>query len=377
MTIFNSLTLLLVFTFIFPISIFGIRLNDVLIFPILLLTPFIFNKIKIKKNLNLFLLFLLFLSILFIFCFSIYNGFDNADLNSKENSIYKALKWLIIDRNIHDFFAAGDYYRNILIYLRYLLFPFYFILGYLFFLRQIKPFEFLFNCFLLSGSLHLIICIFDFISVGGRQAGMFNNPAELSIVALLIFVFSFYDGIVKRKYIGICISISLLAFSFTFSSFFALFSFLFFNAINFYKVRVFYILIIICSYLLSMDISSVVSGELAKYLYIGSLLNRFNLWGVLNDIFSESPLLYIFSLGSFPVFTDNIFWYLISGLGIGGILFLWYMLYICCRNKNISSLVLIVISQGILFPGFIMPYFVGLLFFLFGFFYYKDEVCDI
>ncbi|OCH61298.1 hypothetical protein A6D98_01700 [Aliivibrio fischeri] len=377
MTVFNSLILILVFTFIFPITIFGIRLNDALIFPILFILPFFLNEIKIKKNSNSLFLFLLFFSILFIFCFSLYNGFDNANLNSQENNIYNALKWLITDRNINNFFSAGDFYRNILIYLRYLLFPFYLVLGYLFILRQKKSFECLFNCFLFAGFLHLIICIFNFISLGGRQAGMFNNPAELSIVALLIFVFSFYDDFTKRKYIGICVSISLLVFSFTFSSFIALFSFLFFNFVNFYKIRLFYILIIICSYLLSMDVSSVVSGELAKYLYIGSLLNRFNLWSVLNDIFSAYPLLYIFSLGSFPVFTDNIFWFLVSGLGIGGVFLLFYMLYICCRNKYISSLVLIVIAQGILFPGFIMPYFIGLLFFLFGFFYYKDEVCEI
>ncbi|MCC4237778.1 hypothetical protein LL266_14875 [Vibrio anguillarum] len=377
MIIFNSLTLFLVFAFIFPVSIFGIRLHDFFLLPIFLLIPFFLKKIKIKNNLNSVFLSLLFSSFLFVFCFSMYNGFDNANLKSQENNAFNALKWLIIDRNINDFFSSGDYYRNTLIYLRYILFPFYFTLGYLFFLGGKKSFELLFGCFLFSGTLHLIICIFDFISVGGRQSGMFNNPAELSIVALLIFIFSFYDEMVKRKYIGIFISISLLIFSFTFSSFIALVSFFFINRINFYKVRVLYILIIVTSYLLSLDISSLLSSALAKYLYVGSLLNRFNLWSVLNDIFSEDTSLYFFSLGSFPVFTDNVFWYLISGLGIGGVLFFMYIFYISHRNKYISSIVLVVMVQGMLFPGFIMPYFIGLLFFLLGFFYYRGDVCEI
>lgn len=373
MNILNRLILCFIFTSIFPVSFFGLRLSDVIFISILVIIPILARSLSLRKNKNNVFILILFLSILLAFAISLYSGFDLANLKNYETNVYLALKWLVTDRNIGDFFASGEYYRNTLIYLRYILFPVYFFIGWYFFINQKDPLKKIYYVFFIASILHLFICVIGFLSYSGRQSGSFNNPAELSVIALVFFIISYYQKLNYRKIIGCSLSVSLLIFSFTFSAFFALIGFVLYNLIKFYKFRFIFLAVPLISYVIPMGLSSVVSSELNKYLYIGSLLNRFNLWSVLYDIFSQDSLLFLSGLGSFPVFTDNIFWYLISGLGGAGLLMLMYFYYISQRNRVLSGIFVIVMLQGLLFPGFVMPYLISVLFFLSGFFYYWND----
>ena len=370
----NKIITLFVFTLIFPVSVLGIRASDVSILMVILLVPFIFNKLVFKKSIDNFLLVVISISTVFLYLFALYNNFNLANLNGYENKVSKALGWLISDREISSFFSSGNVYRNSLIYFRYILIPMYFFVGWWFFKNNEKPMVHIFNIFFVASFLHLILSIFGFISNGGRQSGIFSNPAELSVIGLLLMLFSKYQAERYKRLIGYALSSSLLLFSFTFSAFIALFGYFVICKFRFFKFRLIFPIVIFVSFLLASDISSIVSSEVSKYLYAGSLMNRFNLWAVFKDIFSQDVFLYMFGFGAFPVFADNIFWYLISGLGISGWLIFLYLYRVSIRNELISGITIFVILQGILFPGFVMPYFIALLLFLIGFFYYYEGV---
>ncbi|CAH7142771.1 conserved membrane hypothetical protein [Vibrio chagasii] len=372
----NNIITVFIFTLIFPISIFGLRINDLSLLMVLALIPFIFNQLSFKKNINNFLLVSISLSTICLYLLAIYNDFDLANLDGFENQVGKALSWLILDRDIGSFFSAGNSYRNSLIYFRYILIPLYFFVGWWFFKNKKNPVESILNIFIIASLLHLLLSLYGYATQGGRQSGMFNNPAELSIIGLMLLLFSKYSENRYKKILGYVISLILILLSFTFSAFLALFGFVLLSKIKALKVRLFFPFVIIISYLLATDISSIVSSEISKYLYVGSLMNRFNLWVVFKDIFSQDIGLYFMGFGSFPVFADNIFWYLMSGLGFSGWLILLYLYKISYRNEIISSLIVFVILQGVLFPGLIMPYFISLLFFIIGFFYFW-EGCNV
>ncbi|MEZ9340310.1 hypothetical protein AB4176_20890 [Vibrio splendidus] len=372
----NSIITIFIFTLIFPISIFGLRANDLSLLMVLALIPFIFNELSFKKTISNFLLILIGLSTACLYLLALYSNFDLANLDLYENQVKNALSWLIIDRDISSFFSAGNSYRNSLIYFRYILIPIYFFIGWWFFKNKKHPIESILNIFIIASILHLLLSLYGYITQGGRQSGMFSNPAELSIIGLILLLLSKYSADEFKKILGYSISLILILISFTFSAFLALSAFIILSKIKTLKVRIVFPFVIIISYLLASDISSIVSSEISKYLYVGSLMNRFNLWVVFKDIFSQDISLYFIGFGSFPVFADNIFWYLISGLGVSGWLIFLYLYKISYRNDIISGLIVFVIFQGILFPGFIMPYFISLLFFLIGFFYYWED-CNV
>ncbi|GHW35987.1 hypothetical protein VCSRO10_1554 [Vibrio cholerae] len=368
----NKIITLFIFTLIFPVSVLGIRSNDIAILLVILLIPFILDKLVFKKSIDNLLLIIISISIVFIYLLSLYNDFNLANLDVYENRVNKALSWLISDREISSFFSSGNVYRNSLIYFRYMLMPMYFFLGWWFFKGSERPIVNIFNIFLIASFLHLILSIFGFISNGGRQSGIFSNPAELSVIGLILMLFSKYQVEKYKRVLGYTLSSSLLLLSFTFSAFIALLGYFLFCNFRFFKIRLVFPIVMFLSFILASDISAIVSSEISKYLYVGSLMNRFNLWAVFKDIFSQDAIIYVLGFGSFPVFADNIFWYLISGLGLSGWLIFVYLYRVSVRNELMSGIVIFVVLQGLLFPGFVMPYFIALLLFLIGFLYHYE-----
>jgi hypothetical protein len=347
-----------------PISLFGIRIADLFLITSFSL-PFLLRDIKIQLDRSLMLtMVLLFISIYVVYFLAANSSFDIAFVSSRQGEIYNdGMKWLIDDRGIDNFFGSGDSYRNSLIYIRYLLCIPAFIIGYIFFDRMKKAPYYLSNIIIVALLIHLFASLVNYN--GSRITGLFGNTAELSSLALLSICFIVFNAESKKKLI---IPSLALIFSVTLSAYMALFVLFIYYLVkkkSFVYIVVFISLLV--SYFLVNDyFKTVVLGFINEYVYIGSLLNRFVVWGVISDVFKSDFSLYLSGLGTFPVFVDNLFWYLISGLGVGSLFILLFLIRQISVNKISSSIILVIFCQGILYPGLVMPYSINFVFFLIG-----------
>jgi len=343
----------------FPLPFFR-YIADFLIFFCVLLVVIV--RIKSKFYFVNIKLFFFLLSSVFVFFINFLYGFGFLSSNASF-AINEAIPWLLSERNIDDFFTKGDYYRNSLIYIRYIMVIGYFSLG-VFVSKNMKN----------SGGINLvyiILCLslllnfcFGIANADLRLAGAFSNTATLSTLALFVIALSSHN---KKHIVMLFFGLICLFMSATLSAFLALFVII---VLNIFKVKnikfILYssLLLSLCLGLLQTDVLGL--NILAGQMYIGSLLNRLAIWGVLFNELTSSKAALFFGLGVFPVFTDNLFFWLYSGFGLLGVFIVQFFVSVSDKSYQLRRLVLIIFVQGLLFPGAMMPYMLYTTFFIFG-----------
>lgn len=318
------------------------------------------RNIKLTSSLSF-----VFMATFFVYAMNFILGFKNVEA-SVSYLIEDSIPWIIDDRHIDKFITLGDLYRNSLIYSRYLLIPVYFIAGnyisnYLGLIRVVKI-----TVLMLFVTL-ILNCISGFYYGNERLSGAFENTATLSSLGILvIFLFSISF---KSWYsvIGIVMSLMAVLLTQTISAMLALFFFVIFAITNnslFYKVLTLTVIAISLSvgFLLLWD---PFLSFLSSFVYIGSFLNRLYIWSALLGSYNSSAV-FLLGLGSFPLFTDNIFYWLFSGFGVFSFVYLYYFYSIDEKYKYARQFGVLILSQGLLFPGFVMPYMLFTTFFLLG-----------
>lgn len=339
-----------------------------LIFVLTFLTLMLFRQSLYIKRRDV----LLFLSIVFVFSMNAYYGFQNVSLNINLD-MYNEIKWLIIDRGIKDFVPFNDYYRNSLIYLRYLLIPLYFSCGY-YLSHKYGRDKILFSIYNIT-----IVALFANVIIGimhgdERVAGLFDNTATLSSLALLNLFLSFFSKCTMRIVASVIICSITMILSQTVSAYLAVFCTLGLLQFKFrypHKVTV-YITVIMSIIASAVGLFPSFIELISNYVYTGSLMNRLSTWSVLIS-YINTPESIIFGLGSFPLFSDNIFVWLVSGFGVFAVIIYYYVYSIGKSNKETSILITVILWQGMLFPGFIMPYMLITTFSVLGILSYSDN----
>lgn len=301
------------------------------------------------------------------------NGYQNVT-SAINNELFFRLQWLIEDREIGSFVTLGDFYRNTIIYLRYILVPMYFSLG-IYFVRCIKAGK---SYKLISYTLLALLIInvvVGLLNNDDRLKGLFDNTATLSSLGLITIYFALLsDG--KKYYVTFAILMSLLAIflSKTLSAYVALLIFTIFYCLRINRPHIYSLVItfVLSAIITISGMSEDILSLLSQHVYIGSLLNRIATWsGLVGFLGSLDSIL--FGLGAFPVFTDNIFVWLICGFGVFGMIFLSYVNAIASKSRECSLFITIILWQGILFPGYIMPYAIFSTFFILGVLFSSDR----
>ncbi|PKH05324.1 hypothetical protein [Moritella sp. Urea-trap-13] len=355
-----------------PISFLGIRISDFL----LLLSIFllIYNSIKfgvaIKRSVTIKFLIVTFF-IIFVFINSALNDFNVANLANHESRIYSVLNWLMDDRDIGSFFNYGDVYRNTLIYLRYMFISIYFFMGYQLAIKKNFKIEYISNLLCLCLILNLLYSLL--FSLEYRVSGFFGNPAEISSLALISVCFILFNCESKFKLI---IPISTIILSVTLSAYMTLFFLLIYsikkNKLKTNKFKTKFVVLtslVLSFFVVNESIYEMIVVTLSEHIYVGSFINRINIWSTISYIFDTDVYLYITGFGAFPLFTDNLFWFLTSGLGVAAFAIMILLYDFIGRSELLNSIVMVVFFQGVLFPGLIMPYFISLLIFIIGYVY--------
>ncbi|MCZ9216659.1 hypothetical protein OM250_20585, partial [Escherichia albertii] len=282
-------------------------------------------------------------------------GFSNVS-TTINNELYDKLTWLILDRNINEFIPFGNYYRNILIYTRYLLIPFYFWMG-LYYSKLIgknRAIATLYNGVMICLLLNMFYGIYN---GDDRLTGFFENTATFSSLALLCMILSLFTKSKHKIIISWFIGIIALLMSQTASAFIGVAAMVFiivFNIQRHHKKTV-YTTVLLSAGIASIGLMPGIMEFLAKYMYTGSLINRLNTWTIIMDYF-DSYKVAILGLGSFPLFADNVFIWLISGFGVFSFVIYMYLVSIGNKSKKSALFISSLLWQGVLFPGFIMPY---------------------
>ncbi|EEQ3564996.1 O179 family O-antigen polymerase [Escherichia coli] len=282
-------------------------------------------------------------------------GFSNAS-TTINNELFDKLTWLILDRNINEFIPFGDYYRNILIYTRYLLIPFYFWMG-LYYSKLVgkeRAIVTLYNGLIICLLLNMLYGIYN---DDDRLTGFFENTAALSSLALLCMLLSLFTKSKYKIILSWVIGIIALLMSQTASAFIGLTAvvlILVFNIRRHHKKTV-YITSLLSVVIASIGLMPEIMEFIARYMYTGSLINRINTWSTIINYF-DSYQVAILGLGSFPLFADNIFIWLISGFGIFSFVIYMYLVSIGNKSQKSALFISLLLWQGVLFPGFIMPY---------------------
>lgn len=283
----------------------------------------------------------------------------NVDFNEK-------LNWLVTDRGINEFVPLGDYYRSSLIYLRYLLIPVYFAIGYRIAMMQGR-FKAINNLWILLTVALVLNLSYGLFKGDNRITGFFENTATLASLSILCIFLAIKLKSPRKIIFTFLIATITLLLSQTASAFLGLAVLI---TLSLFKIKNSHVKSIFITISLSLAISMVgliptVLETISKYLYTGSLVNRLNTWSTIVSYYDNYKVL-IFGLGSFPVFADNLFVWLISGFGLTAIIFYFYLMSLGRKNDDCAMLISVIVWQGLLFPGFIMPYMLITTFIIFG-----------
>lgn len=282
-------------------------------------------------------------------------GYDNVGATIN-NDMYFQLKWLIDDRGINEFVPLGDYYRSTLIYMRYLFIPLYFSIGYLYAKKmgKHKALNFLWSILFV---VLIINALYGLFRGDLRLTGFFDNTAALASLAALTILISLFTKSRIKIYSTFIVGVLVLVLSQTVSAVFGLIITLIFMSLklkNIHKKSI-YITIIVSAVISTVGLLPNVLEFIERYMYIGSLLNRLNTWTTLAGYY-DSFIVLMVGIGTFPVFADNIFIWLMSGFGMCSIFFYMYLIKVGNYSKESSLFICMIMWQGLFFPGFIMPY---------------------
>ncbi|MBT1883778.1 hypothetical protein [Enterobacter mori] len=283
------------------------------------------------------------------------NGFANVS-DQINTDFYEKLNWLVTDRGISEFVPLGDYYRNTLIYLRYLLIPLYFAVGFRIALTQGRH-QALNNIWIMLTFALVLNLIYGLFKDEQRISGFFENTATLASLSILCIFLATKLKSSKKIIFTLLISGVTLLLSQTASAYLGLAVLLLLSIFNIKKphIKSVFITIFISVVISTIGLIPSVIDFIGKYLYTGSLMNRLNTWGTIISYYDNYKVI-MFGLGSFPLFADNLFIWLISGFGLSAFIFYIYLIKLGSNNKDCAIFISMIVWQGLLFPGFMMPY---------------------
>ncbi|QLA70005.1 hypothetical protein HWQ17_21305 [Enterobacter pasteurii] len=335
-------------------------ISDLLFILIAIILLLFYKKITIEK---IGICYILFTALIVLI--NAANGFANVS-DQINTDFYEKLNWLVTDRGISEFVPLGDYYRSTLIYLRYLLIPIYFAVGYRIALVQGR-YQALNSLWILLTFALTLNLVYGLFKDNQRISGFFENTATLASLSILcIFLATKLNSYLKITYTLLISGITLLL-SQTASAYLGLAAIIILPLLKVKKPHIKSILITVTISIIISTIGLIPSiiEFIGKYLYTGSLINRFTTWGTIISYYDSYKVI-MFGLGSFPVFADNLFVWLISGFGLSAIIMYVYLMKLGNYNNDCAIFISMIVWQGLLFPGFIMPYMIITTFMILG-----------